>query len=132
MAVDAMRYAAVLCLLAAGCIKTPQSQFVIGAPAVAPPSPALVAACNKTQDWHNVWVVAGSILGGLGGAGGTVSGLTSDQMAKTGIAIGAGASGFLGGVAAVSAGLEAARYASLGCDSALRTQAAIEAAERRR
>ena len=131
MDLAAVRYTAVLCLLAAGCIKTPQSQFVIGAPAVAPPSPTLVAACNKTQDWHNVWVVAGSILGGLGGAGGTVSGFTSDQTAKTGIAIGAGASGFLGGLAAVSAGLEAARYASLGCDAALRAQAAVEAAERK-
>jgi hypothetical protein len=78
-------------------------------------SPIQISSCEKTRDWHNVWVVMGAIFGALSGVGGLGTTLATDSNVKLGIGIGSGASGAIGTLATALAGVEAAKFSTDNC-----------------
>ena len=113
-----------LSVLLVGCIHAPQGHArTLGATAMTPPNPAQVAACEKTRNWHNAWVLSGTILAGLAGAGGGVSGFDSDKTVQTGVGISAIAAGVLAAISTGAAGIESDTYATNGCPAVLLAQA---------
>jgi len=109
----------VLALLLVGCIHQPTAQHTLGAVQAPPPNPALVASCNNTMSWHNAWVLAGTVLGGVGGAGGAVDAVSTDHNVQTGIAIGIAAAGLLGAISTAAAGITANTYSNDNCPAIL-------------
>jgi hypothetical protein len=121
-------------LVCIGCIREPTSNLM-GAPAPGtPPPPAPpaseVQACESTRTWHNVWVLSGTVLGGIGGAGGTVTAVDSNDShnVQVGLGIGIAAAAVLGGLATAAAGITADNYSTDNCPSILQQQAAAAAA----
>jgi hypothetical protein len=110
-----------------GCIHAPMAQGGVAPGSVPAPSPLMVASCQKTMDWHNAWVVAGAVFGGLSGAGGAADALTTNKTAQTGVGIGVIGSGIFGAVATTAAGVTANTYATEGCAQIL--QQAVNAGQ---
>lgn len=106
-----------------GCIHAPTAQGSVTPGSVAAPSPVLVASCQKTMDWHNAWVIAGTVFGGLAGSGGAADALTTNKTAQTGVGISVIGTGILGGIATTAAGITANTYATNGCAQILQQAA---------
>ena len=113
-----------LAITSAGCLHVPQGQaHLMGATMTQAPNPVQLASCEKTRTWHNVWVISGTILGGLAGAGGGVSGLDSDKNVQLGVGISAIVAGVMAAVSTAVAGVESDTYATNGCPAILQAQA---------
>jgi hypothetical protein len=69
--------------------------------------------------WHNIWVLSGTVLGGVGGAGGTADAVSTDHNVQTGIAIGIAAAGLLGAISTAAAGITANTYSNDNCPAIL-------------
>lgn len=124
--------AAALALMTVGCIHEPTMDSV-GAPAPGTPPPpappaAAVSSCETTRTWHNIWVLSGTVFGGLGGSGATVDALSSDHNVQTGLSIGVAAAAVLGGLATAAAGITSDTYATDNCQQILQQLVAASAA----
>jgi hypothetical protein len=101
-------------LLATGCIQMPSHYPVMGVDP-SPPSPNLVAGCNKVRTWHNIWTVMATIFGAGTGVSVISALVPDDRTAQLGIAIAAGISGLFGTVSTSLAGIEANAYSNGNC-----------------
>lgn len=112
-------------VLLVGCIHEPLAAHPLGGPANAPPppDPARVASCKSTRSWHNAWVLAGTVFGGLSGAGGAADALSSDKGVQTGIGIGVISAGVLAAISSTAAGFTADSYATDNCQQILQQAA---------
>jgi hypothetical protein len=123
--------AMVLALGLVGCIHEPTGEHLLGAKlgdaAPPPPSPALVASCQTTRTWHNMWVLTGSVFGGAGGLTGAAATISSNTTVQQGIAIGAIAAGLFGAISTAAAGITADSYATENCQQILQQAAAASA-----
>lgn len=70
--------------------------------------------------------IAAAVFGGAAGAEGSIDAVVTDHNTQVGIAVGAGASGVIGGVAAAISGMEADAYTNNNCPTVL-SQAAPSA-----
>lgn len=114
----------VLGMSSVGCIHEPMAQHLMGGPpAPPPPDQSRVAACEKTKNWHNAWVLMGTIFGGIAGSGGAADALSTDKNVQTGIGIGVVASGVLAAVSSTAAGFEADTYSTNNCQQILQQAA---------
>ena len=121
----------VLALGLVGCIHEPTGEHLLGAKLgdapPPPPAPALVASCQSTRTWHNIWVLAGSVFGGAGGLTGAAATISSNSTVQEGIAIGAVTAGLIGAVSTAAAGITADSYSTQNCQQILQQSAAASA-----
>jgi hypothetical protein len=106
-----MKLSLLLPFLACGCLHAPARHGLMATP----PSPAAIAACQKTQTFHNVWSWTGAITGGLAGLGGAATADLSDQTTKVVTGLSAAGMGLVAGLASVAAGLEADAFSQKNC-----------------
>lgn len=130
----ALVMAAVLSLSSVGCIHEPIAiHHYGGAFGAAPPPPdaTRVASCKTTRSWHNFWVLAGSVFGGAGGAGGTADALTDNKDVQLGIGIAVAVAGVFGAIATAAAGITSETYATDNCEQILQQAADASASSTR-
>ena len=113
--------AVVLSMSSMGCIQMPAAHPRLGGAlgAAPPPDPTRVASCKTTRSWHNFWVLAGSVFGGIGGAGGPITALTDDKNAQLDIGIGIGVAGVFALISTTAAGITADTFATDNCEQIL-------------
>jgi hypothetical protein len=131
----ALGLAVVLGMSSVGCIHEPVALHLMGGPlGTAPPpapDPARVASCKTTKNWHNAWILAGTIFGGLSGAGGAADAISSDKGVQTGVGIGVISAGVLAAISSTAAGFTSDTYATDNCQQILQQAADASAATAR-
>lgn len=112
-------------LLVVGCIHKPVARHPMGASATSTqaPDPAQVASCEKTRTWHNVWILSGTVFGGVASSGGAADALTTNKNVQTGVGVGVIAAGILAATSAAAAGITADTYATGNCQQILQQSA---------
>jgi hypothetical protein len=102
-------FVAVLALLTSGCIH--RQALAPGMLAATPDT----AACSHIRNEQHAFIVAGVIAGALSGAGGTVTGVETDNGQKIATGITAGVLGVGAAILTTISGFEADAYTQEGC-----------------
>ena len=99
--------AALLALLASGCLHRPSTTLLGASGQPTPPEPA---ACSQLRKAHDGELIAGAIAAGLAGGGGSLVAVETDQGQKIGTVAGVAVLGAGAALFTVLAGISADDY----------------------